>query len=301
MEPLSQNGNRKKTRSYVFTGYWDEPIEFSKKMKYLLYAPEVCPTTGRPHWQGFVVWKSQRSISAIQKEYKKKNKSFGFLEAERGEFSDQKAYIIGPYDDGKGKTKPHNPDYKEFGTPPNQGKRTDLVALKDKLVAGTTTVDDICLTKPMMYHKYGRTLQKIEDIMLRKRFRSWMTKGIWLWGKTGVGKSHKAFENFDPDTCYLWKDDNGWQDGYTGQETVIINDFRAELRYNELLQMIDKWPYTVRRRGREPAPFLAKTVIITSSLPPGKVYNKRVKEDSLNQLLRRLNVVEVTPECLEKR
>ena len=61
----------------------------------------------------------------------------------------------------------------------------------------------------------------------------------------------------------MWKDDNDWQDGYTGQETVIINDFRGGIKYAVLLQLIDKWPAFVSRRGREPAPFLAKHVIIT--------------------------------------
>tara|TARA_B100000787_G_scaffold135122_1_gene103893 strand:+ start:1635 stop:1814 length:180 start_codon:yes stop_codon:yes gene_type:complete len=50
-----------------------------------------------------------------------------------------------------------------------------------------------------------------------------------------------------------------------------MNDFRAELKYNDMLNLIDKWPYTVPRRGREPAPFLAKAVIVTSSCHPATV------------------------------
>lgn len=283
-------------RSWCFTSYSAEAPVFGKNMRYLLYAPEVCPDTKRNHWQCYVVFKNHRTITAIQKEAKKKTgKSFGHLEAAKGGLDHQLSYIQGPYSDGKGKTKPFNPEWREFGKRPRagQGKRNDLDELKDALTLGETTVDEITIANPMMFHKYGRTLSKIEDLVLRKRVRTWMTTCEWYHGPTGVGKSHRAFDGFDPDTHYVWKDDNGWQDGYTGQETVIINDFRGAIRYDQMLQLIDKWPYWVRRRGREPAPFLAKHVIITSSLAPEQVYNRRAEGDEIAQLLRRIKVTHI--------
>lgn len=279
-------------RSHAFTSYnTEQPAYNEKKMKYLLYAPEICPDTGRPHWQGYVVWKNPRSISAIQKEAKKAGCPYGWLGASLGSFQENLSYIKGPYDDGKGKTKPFNPLWQEHGTQPKQGSRSDLIHLKNELANGTTSVDEIAIDNPMMFHKYGRTLSKIEDITLRKKVRKWMTTGVWYWGATGVGKSHIAFRNFSPDTHYVWKTDNGWQDGYTGQATVIINDFRGAIPYNELLQMVDKWPHYARRRGREPAPFLAREVIVTSSLSPAKIYNRRDAKDSIKQLKRRMTIV----------
>ena len=147
----------------------------------------------------------------------------------------------------------------------------------------------------MKYHQYGRTLNKIEDLAMRNKYRSEMTKGIWYWGETGVGKSHKAFEGFNPKTHYVLPNDNGWWDAYTQQDTIIINDFRGEIRYNELLNLVDKWPFNVKRRNREPIPFISKTVIITSSLKPEDVYHNRNDEDKIEQLLRRFEVIKVGP------
>ena len=48
------------------------------------------------------------------------------------------------------------------------------------------------------------------------------------------------------------------------------------------------------RRGK-PAPFLAKHVVVTSSQTPAQIYNKRAEEDSLEQLLRRVTVIDLTP------
>ena len=65
-EPDADNGAFK-VRSWVFTG-WDlaKPV-FLPSMKYLVFAPEVCHDTGTHHWQGYVVWKSQRSMKATCK------------------------------------------------------------------------------------------------------------------------------------------------------------------------------------------------------------------------------------------
>jgi len=122
-----------------------------------------------------------------------------------------------------------------------------------------------------------------------------MTKGIWIYGPTGRGKSHEAFQGFSPSTHYLYTDDGGWWDGYVGQETVIINDFRGKIPYDYMLQLIDKWPFNVRRRNREPFPFTSKRVIITSSLSPEDVYHNREENDKIEQLLRRLEVRRMGP------
>ena len=151
------------------------------------------------------------------------------------------------------------------------------------------------MESPVLFHQYGRTLTRIEDIAMRRKFRTWMTECTWYYGPTGTGKSERAHAGFNPDTHYVWKDDHGWQDGYTGQETIIMNDFRGEIKYNTFLQLVDKYPITVSRRGREPFPFLARHVIVTSSLSPEQVFHRRAAEDLLDQLLRRVKVINTDP------
>ena len=181
----------------------------------------------------------------------------------------------------------------EFGVKPKQGYRTDLDAIKDSILEQKITVDDICVEHPALYHQYARTLNKLEDIALRRKYRTEMTNGIWYWGPTHTGKSHTAYTGFNPDTHYIYPNDNGWWDGYKGQETVIFNEFRKEtnVKFSEMLELCDKWPKTVRRRCREPVPFLAKLIIVTSALPPDEIYDDS-DMDSIAQLLRRFKVVE---------
>lgn len=261
---------------------------------YYAAGDEVCPNTGRVHLDGYYEYSTQRRLETEIKKWNKTfGKGFGKLFLANGSHGENFDY-----------SSKENRRVDVYGSPSlGQGNRTDLLALRDDITAGILTAEQVALENPSVYHQYGRTLHKIEDIRLRSQFRTWMTKGFWYWGPTHSGKSHIAFEGYDSSTHYLWKDDKGWQDGYIGQEIVIINDFRGSIAYNELLTLIDKWPTFIPRRGREPAPFLAKKVIITSSLPPHRVYKNRDIEDSLEQLLRRFEIIEcsalVLPEHFE--
>lgn len=276
----------KKTRLWCFTNF-DLDFDYEKYfidlaakgiVKYIACGRETCPNTGKEHDQGWVYFRAQRSS------VKQVSHELGGCHVEkcRGSIDDNDAYCS---KDGQ---------LREWGTKPKQGERSDLADAAYEIHEGNRTVDEIAVDNPMAYHQYGRTLEKLEDIALRKRFRTWMTRGVWYWGKTGVGKSHKAFEGFDPETHYVFPNDGGWWDGYVGQETVIINEFRGGIAFSELLDLVDKWPKTVRRRGREPVPFLAKTVIITSSQPPEMVYHTVCNDvESIQQLYRRFQVDEL--------
>lgn len=250
---------------------------------YIIVAEEV-GKEGTPHLQGYAELLVQQRLNAIKKI---PGLERAHIEQRHGTQEQAIEYC----------QKKDTPEDKihERGNPKKPGQREDLNNLKKKILEGTS-VDDIVMDDPVYYHQYGRTMEKMEDIALRKKFRTWMTEGIWLWGPTGVGKSHKAFENFNPDTHYVLNfNDNGWWDGYTGQEIVIFNEFRGQLTFSELLELCDKWPKTVQRRARQPAPFLAKKIIITSSSKPEEIYKNILTENErLDQLLRRFKVIEVS-------
>jgi len=277
------------TRGFAITNFALNTAEVyeSKKdrIRFIAYGEETCPTTGRKHHQCFMyLWKQSstgvRALNNIGKWFANEDQQAAHVEPMRGSFRDNEAYCS------------KEGSYTKLGEEPAQGSRGDIVENKDMIVDGTLTPDDIALSDPSHYHLYGRTYEKLHTIALRKKWRTEMTEGLWYWGGTGVGKSHKAFANYHPDTHYIKDLNTQWWDGYKGQETVILNEFRGQLKFSSLLELVDKWPLNVSCRNKESVPFLAKKVIVTSSMVPEDVY-KNVLNDNMNQLRRRFSIREV--------
>lgn len=275
----------KSMRNCVFTlnNYTEE--EYKKildwKCNYIVIGKEV-GESGTPHLQGYVEWDNSKKLQTL----KNLNPRIHW-EKRKGT-----AYEASNYCKKDGQ-------FIEKGQISNQGARHDLNELKDKIMKGEKKVDDIVLEDPQKYHQYGRTLQKIEDLKNREIYRTWRTKGIWLFGETQTGKTYRAYKEYcslNPKETYRFKDDKGWQDGYAGQQNVIINEFRGHIPYSELLDLVDEWPYELRRRGREPIPFLAKMVVVTSPMPPEEVYHNLAARDKLEQIYERFTVLE----CISK-
>lgn len=265
-----------KTRAFPVTS-WEEPIYDNLQMKYLVCGKEIAPTTGRIHWQTFVYFHNAKTFKEVLNYFKKRKIH---VEFSKGSIAENIAYCT------------KDDDYVEYGIRPSQGARTDLLEIGNEIAKGKK-VDDICLENPVLYHQYGRTLNKLEALYQRTQYRTEMTTCEWIYGPTGVGKSHKAFLKYHPTTHYNLPDDGGWWDGYDQQKYVIINEYRGHIKYDKLLELIDKTPLSVRRRGREPCPFTSKHVIITSSLSPQDVYCNRMEGDSIEQLLRRIVVTKM--------
>lgn len=276
-----------KTRLWCFTNY---KLDFDYKnyyktstAEYIAYSLEVCPTTNREHHQGYVYFQGPRG----SKKGVAKDLGSCHVEPCRGNIDQNQDYCM------------KESEMTILGTKPNQGERKDLNLLKDKILTGEITAEDVCCDDPNMYHHYGRTLNKLEDIALRKKFRTKMTKGIWYWGKTGCGKSHIAFNDYTPDTHFTLNiNDGGFWDGYTGQKIVIINEFRGQIPFGELLDLVDKWPKTVKRKGIPPVPFLAEKLIITAPCDPEETYSGvcdkslwNTNDGALDQILRRFETV----------
>lgn len=112
----------------------------------------------------------------------------------------------------------------------------------------------------------------------------------WIWGASGTGKSKLASEYEDQ----YWKDDTKWWDGYDGQETVIIDDFRAHvMRFTYLLRLLDRYPMRVEVKGGY-RQMKSKNIIITSIVHPSQVYQMTQEEEPLEQLIRRIDKITET-------
>lgn len=79
-----------------------------------------------------------------------------------------------------------------------------------------------------------------------------MTELRVYWGSPGTGKSRRAFEEAGDGFYVLPAQSKGsfWADGYTGQPTVIWDDFDPATVSRALFcRLVDRYPTTVAVKG----------------------------------------------------
>lgn len=247
---------------------------------------ETCPTTGRLHWQLFIKFKKPIRGKAAGKCF-----PWDWLSLTPQTYGEEE--WMANYSK---KAKTATPGtYFFYGKEVSQGSRTDLNDIRDEIVrTNGRGLDDIILDRPMLYHQYGRTMNKLKEIVMKKNKRTECPKGIWLYGDTGVGKSWQAFKKYAPEykDYYPWMKDEEFQENYEQQECVIINEFRGQIKYSNLLEMLEEWDTCyVKKKNMAPIPFNSKCVLVTSALHPSEVYCNLSINDKLDQLLRRFEII----------
>lgn len=179
-----------------------------------------------------------------------------------------------------------------------QGKRNDLKSLLDRVVDGES--DYSLLMGPdaataMRYHKHTAWAREVLRREAAKKPRD-ITVEVFV-GPTGSGKSHTAYYE-NPDAYRVMRPSKGgtvWFDGYDGEDTIILDDFRGNwMPYDHLLRILDKWPLTEQSKGGTRAAGWSK-VVITSTHPPGVWYE--AVEFAGGELARRITKTRVFPEA----
>lgn len=247
-------------------------------ISYCIVGSETCPKTGRRHLQGYFEIPKRRTISGLIR----KNIDWGpHLEVARGTLHHNKVYCS------------KEGDVEEWGDPMKSGERSDLVAITKELVEKKVTLEALADEQPDTYHKYKHTFRDIMGMKIKPRTTK--PEVMWIHGKAGTGKTVEAFKEslkWGENNVFWYTPDNEFWNGYCGQKCVIIDDHRAaNLKYNELLRKLDRFPNKCKIKGKDPVEFVAEKIIITSCYSPEECYKGQIEfGDGIDQLLRRIDV-----------
>jgi len=108
-----------------------------------------------------------------------------------------------------------------------------------------------------------------------------------FWGRTGTGKSYRAWHEAGLD-AYVKDPRTKWWCSYKGQENVVLDEFRGAIDVSHLLRWLDCYPVLVEIKGGS-RPLLARKIWITSNLDP-RLWYSDLDQETLDALLRRLNI-----------
>jgi len=235
--------------------------------EYQVYGYETCPTTGRKHLQGYTYFSNPHSLNKF-------SESLGNCHVEKQTKGTPKQAADYCKEDG---------DWRERGTPPTQGKRTDWEAAVSALK--TKDVLEVILEQPQLAPAQ-RALREIKSMYLKPLHRE--VNVYVLYGAAGSGKTRWAYD-FDKD---LYKKPVGdWYDGYQGQKTLLLDDFYGWIKYHDLLHVCDRYPLNCPVKGGY---VWAQwdTVIITSNDPPQLWYKEKGLTPALRRRIKKILYVE---------
>lgn len=232
-----------------------------KWYSYLIYGFEM-GETGTPHLQGYAELQKRMRLNSVKKILPRAH-----IEARKGTAEEAADYCK------------KEGDFEERGIISKQGERLDLDKVRtEALEMGMRGVTS----------KFNQQQIHVAEKFLcyNETERDWKPEVIWIWGKTGTGKSKLARELTGDDT-YTKNTANKWWDGYDSHENIIIDDFRCswwDLTY--MLALIDRYAMRVEVKGGT-RQILAKKIIITSAFAPNECY--RGTGEAIEQLLRRVD------------
>jgi RNA helicase./Putative viral replication protein. len=166
---------------------------------------------------------------------------------------------------------------------PSSHSQTNLLELKGMIDSGCTEIQ----LAEHDFNNWARHFRALERYrMLRTVGRSEPSEVIVVVGPTGTGKSRLAMEY---ENSY-WKQKSIWWDGYSNQDTVILDEFYGWLPWDTLLRLCDRYPLLVETKGGQ-TQFTSKRIIITSNLPPARWY----KNQYMEALYRRISKFIIMP------
>ncbi len=179
-----------------------------------------------------------------------------------------------------------------------KGKRNDLQIIEDMITAGCTPFE--IMQSDIKFRRYEKIIRRA---FFDKRYSETPVQRnvivYWHVGKSGSGKSHTQIElqeKYGAENVYVMTDyENGGLDMYEGQKVLFMDEFKGNMRFNTLLQILDKYRNQIHCRYSN-IYALWTEVHITSVYPPEEAYKFMVSSDNqqidtIQQLLRRITYV----------
>lgn len=226
-----------RSRAWVFTlNNYDEDEEGAIALlgaEYTVYGKEVGEQS-TPHLQGYVYFKSARSLKSLKKKLPRAH-----WEVRRGTHEQARAYCV---KDG---------NVVEYGNPPqkNGGDSQLQLAKKNKRLRDADLNELVENGEISIMVVRKLKLARLDLAQEAKPYVAEGVRGIWLWGPPGTGKTHYARSTWGD--AYYVKPQNKWFDGYIGQKTIVLDDLdKLGVCLGHYLKIwADKWSCTGEVKG----------------------------------------------------
>lgn len=237
--------NTSRHKNFCFTSFQADPPTFDVgSMHYLVFQREICPSTGRPHWQGYVQFKTGKRYTTAQNELGLQRDSH--FELQKGTNEQARDYCK------KVESRADPYEHNEFGVfqPGSQtpGARNDIALFAAAVMDPNKTTTDVLVEFPRECVKFSGALCKLQAFKKSGGMRD--VHNYVFYGPTGTGKTQLCY-GIDPDLYRVVYGNSGtWFDGYNGEKTILLDEFDGtQMPIHKLLMYLDKYPLRVEYKG----------------------------------------------------
>lgn len=191
------------------------------------------------------------------------------IEAAKGSAQQNRDYITksGKWenDDKHGTSIPGTfEEWGELPDEPGQGKRTDLDFLYQLIKEGMSTAEIVDEHPEFLFRI--RDIDLARETMLEEEARRNRreVKVIYIWGATATGKTRYVMDKYGYENVYRVSDYKHPFDQYKGQDVLLFDEFRYQLKLSEMLNYLDCYPIALPCRYNNRAAQYTKVYIISN-------------------------------------
>jgi len=210
---------------------------------------------GTEHFQFFVVFNKPTHFTTIKQIFPKAH-----LEIARGTKAQNIKYCTKP-DTRIGEIYQHGEFIEER-------QRTDLIDLLNMVYVGKTLAE-IREYYPSQVFIFHKKIVTARNLYLYEKFCDTFrnVKVTYIHGKTAVGKTRSIAEKFGYKNIYrITEYDQRAFDNYDGQDIIVFEEFRGQLKISQMLNYLDGHPVQLPCRY-EDKPACFTQVFILTNLP----------------------------------
>lgn len=257
------------SKNWCFTDYqlldWKNIFENDDKIAYVCWEKELCPTTQRPHNQGFVQMKKKTRSTAMQKIAKQTWIKCNGTELQNVKYCSK--------DNG----------LEKYGEYTIQGQRTDLITIYEDIKEGMP-LEDIMETSFEIYCRYRNGVKDAIEFHDKRRCPNWRQVEVIVFaGITDSGKTRRAMMEA---TYKIQGNKLKWWDGYENDDIICIDEYDSQIPITDLLELTDGYKIRLPIKGSHTWAKWTK-IFITSNVPLDK-WHINAKQAHREAMLRRI-------------
>lgn len=239
----------------------------------LVIGKEICPSTGREHYQGYVTFKKSVRMKWLKTTIDEK------CNWQREYSADvAAAYCM-------------KRDLVVYVNKSKQGQSSEFDTVIEEITQNKRQKIDIIQKYPKTYVLRHAGLDKLLGVFDEAPRRD-DVEVYWFYGVSGGGKTYTADQEAGDQAWHCSDTKLQWFDGYNGQENVTIHEIDPQCNFSLLLKLCDKSPVRVPIKGST-VPWRARRIWITKMEHPLELF-KSLNVD-LFQITRRMTLIREFP------